>query len=113
MNTEFGMGTKELKAQKLKELQVQEARPELKEPIMYQVVMHNDDYTPMEFVVGVLEAFFNMERIAATKTMYEVHNSGKAICGIFSKDVAETKVDQVMDYARMHDHPLLCSLEVT
>jgi len=109
MNTEFGMGTKELKAQQLKELQVQEARPELKEPVMYQVVMHNDDYTPMEFVVRVLEVFFNMERIAATSTMYEVHNSGKAICGIFSKDVAETKVDQVMDYARMHDHPLFCN----
>lgn len=95
------------------ELQVQEARPQLKEPMMYRVVMHNDDFTPMEFVVVVLELFFNMERTSATRTMYEVHTSGKAICGIFSKDVAETKVDQVMDYARMHDHPLLCSAEVT
>jgi ATP-dependent Clp protease adaptor protein ClpS len=95
------------------ELQVLEARPQLKEPVMYRVMMHNDDYTPMEFVVVVLEVFFNMERTLATRTMYEVHTSGKAICGIFSKDVAETKVDQVMDYARMHDHPLLCSAEVT
>lgn len=95
-------------------LQVQEARPELKEPAMYQVLMHNDDYTPMEFVVIVLEVFFNMERTTATRTMYEVHTSGKAVCGIFTKDIAETKVDQVMDYARMHDHPLRCSaIEVT
>lgn len=105
MNTEFAMRTTEL--------QVQEARPQLKEPVMYQVVMHNDDYTPMEFVVVALEMFFNMERTQATRTMYEIHTSGKAICGIFSKDVAETKVDQVMDYARMHDHPLRCSTEVT
>ncbi len=98
---------------KVTELQVQETKPQLKEPLMYRVVMHNDDYTPMEFVVVVLETFFNMERATATRTMYEVHTSGKAICGIFSRDVAETKVDQVMDYARMHDHPLLCSAEVT
>jgi ATP-dependent Clp protease adaptor protein ClpS len=93
------------------ELQVQEAKPQLKQPFLYQVVMHNDDFTPMEFVVVVLEVFFNMERATATQIMYEIHTSGKAICGIFSKDVAETKVDQVMDYARMHDHPLLCSIE--
>ncbi len=100
-------------AMRTTELQVQETRPQLKEPVMYQVLMHNDDYTPMEFVVTVLEMFFNMERTIATRTMYEVHTSGKAICGIFSRDVAETKVDQVMDYARMHDHPLRCSTEVT
>lgn len=93
------------------ELQVQTAKPQLKQPGMYQVVMHNDDFTPMEFVVAVLELFFNMDRTIATRTMYEVHTAGKAICGIFSKDVAETKVDQVMDYARMHEHPLMCSLE--
>ncbi|HSW94457.1 MAG TPA: ATP-dependent Clp protease adapter ClpS [Gammaproteobacteria bacterium] len=83
--------------------------PQLKEPSLYQVIMHNDDFTPMEFVVRVLEHFFHMERVAATRTMVEVHTIGKAICGIFTKDVAETKVDQVIDYARMHDHPLLCS----
>ena len=96
---------------KTTELQVQQARPQLSEPVMYQVVMHNDDFTPMEFVVVVLELFFGMERSVATRTMYEVHTSGKAICGIFSKDVADTKVEQVMDYARMHEHPLLCSIE--
>ena len=100
-------------AMRMTEVQVQEARPQLKEPEMYKVVMHNDDFTPMEFVVVVLEIFFGLERTAATRTMYEVHTSGKASCGIYSKDVAETKVDQVMDYARMHDHPLLCSIEVT
>lgn len=92
-------------------LVVQEAKPLLKEPAMYQVVMHNDDFTPMEFVVAVLELFFNMESTLATKTMYEVHISGKAICGIYTKDIAESKVDQVIEYARRHEHPLLCSIE--
>src|SRR3990167_9150645 len=105
MNIEYMMSTTELR--------VQEAKPQLKQPAMYQVVMHNDDFTPMEFVVAVLEAFFNMERAIAAHLMYEVHTTGKAVCGMFSKDVAETKVDQVMDYARMHDHPLLCSIEGT
>jgi ATP-dependent Clp protease adaptor protein ClpS len=94
------------------ELMVQEAKPQLKQPGLYQIIMHNDDFTPMEFVVVVLELFFNLERTSATRVMYEVHTTGKAVCGIFSKDVAETKVDQVMDYARMHEHPLLCSIEV-
>jgi ATP-dependent Clp protease adaptor protein ClpS len=94
------------------ELLVQTAKPQLKEPVMYQVIMHNDDYTPMEFVVDVLEMFFNMERNKATQVMYEVHMTGQAICGVFSKDVAETKSDQVMEYARRHEHPLLCSIEV-
>lgn len=94
-----------------KELWIQEAQPLLKEPILYHVLMHNDDYTPMEFVVEVLESFFNMDRSNATRVMYEVHMSGKAVCGIFSKDVAETKMEQVIDYARKHEHPLLCSVE--
>lgn len=93
------------------ELVVEEARPKLKEPSMYNVVMHNDDFTPMEFVVAVLEVFFNMERSNAARVMYEVHISGKAICGIFTKDVAETKVSQVTEYARGHEHPLFCSVE--
>lgn len=93
------------------DLAVQEAKPKLKEPLMYQVVMHNDDFTPMEFVVEILETFFGMDRTKATSIMYEVHMSGKAVCGIFSKDVAETKVEQVMDYARRNEHPLLCSVE--
>ncbi|MCD6039607.1 MAG: ATP-dependent Clp protease adapter ClpS [Gammaproteobacteria bacterium] len=94
------------------ELVVQEAKPKLKEPSKYRVIMHNDDFTPMEFVVAVLEMFFSMERALATKIMYEIHMAGKAICGIYSKDVAETKADQVMEYAKSHDHPLLCSVEV-
>ena len=87
------------------------AATEIKEPSLYQVMLHNDDFTPMEFVVAVLEMFFNMDRVKATTIMYEVHTLGKAKCGVFSKDVAETKVDQVMEYARTHEHPLLCSIE--
>lgn len=94
------------------ELTVQEALPQLKEPNLYQVIMHNDDFTPMEFVVTVLENFFNMDRAKATSVMYEIHISGKAVCGMFSKDVAETRIEQVMEYARRHEHPLLCSAEV-
>jgi len=93
------------------QIAVQEAKPLLKQPSMYQVIMHNDDFTPMEFVVAVLESFFDMDRNFATKVMYEVHTTGQAVCGVFSKDVAETKTEQVMDYARMHEHPLLCSIE--
>ena len=80
-------------------------------PSMYSVIMHNDDYTPMDFVVGVLEQFFHMDRAKAKVIMMEVHIRGKAICGIFSRDVAETKVEQVAEYALMHEHPLLCSVE--
>lgn len=92
-------------------LLVQTAKPQLKQPSMYQVIMHNDDYTPMEFVVAILEMFFDMDRARATKVMYEIHMTGKAVCGVFSKDVAETKSDQVMEYARRQEHPLLCSIE--
>lgn len=80
-------------------------------PEMYQVVMHNDDYTPMDFVVNVLEHFFHLDRAIATRLMYEVHTRGRAVCGIFSRDIAETKVDQVVGFARMNEHPLLCSVE--
>ena len=93
------------------ELEVLEAKPKLKEPALYQVVMHNDDFTPMEFVVAVLEIFFNMDRTKATSVMYEVHISGKAVCGVYTRDVAETKADQVVEYARTHEHPLLCNIE--
>jgi len=99
------------KQEESKELMVQEAKPQLKQPSLYQVMLHNDDFTPMEFVVTVLENFFSMDRVKATQVMYEVHTAGKAVCGVFSRDVAETKMDQVIDYARMHEHPLLCSIE--
>ncbi len=94
-------------------LQPERARSEFKEPTLYQVVMHKDDFTPMEFVVNVLEKFFHMEKMIATKIMEEIHKTGKAICGIYSKDIATTKMVLVMDHARRHEHPLLCSLEAS
>ena len=90
---------------------VQEAKPELKQPSLYQVILHNDDFTPMEFVVTVLQKFFHMESARATSVMYQVHMTGSAPCGVFTRDVAETKLEQVIDYARRHEHPLLCSIE--
>lgn len=78
---------------------------------MYKVVLLNDDYTPMEFVVQVLETFFNMDRETATRVMLTVHTKGKGVCGIYTRDIAETKVAQVNEYARENQHPLLCSME--
>lgn len=92
-------------------LDVQEAKPELKQPPLYRVVLLNDDYTPMEFVVEVLERFFGMDRSRATQIMLHVHTRGKGVCGVFSRDIAETKVEQVNTYARQHQHPLLCVME--
>ncbi|MFW5453565.1 ATP-dependent Clp protease adapter ClpS [Thioalkalivibrio sulfidiphilus] len=92
-------------------LAVEEARPKLKPPPQYQVVLLNDDYTPMEFVVEVLESFFGMDREKATRIMLHVHTRGKGVCGIYPRDIAETKVAQVNDYARQHQHPLLCAME--
>jgi ATP-dependent Clp protease adaptor protein ClpS len=92
-------------------LAVQTERPKLKRPPMYKVVMINDDYTPMEFVVETLEIFFGMDREKATRVMLTVHNQGKATCGIYSRDVAETKAAQVNQYARDNEHPLLCEIE--
>lgn len=92
---------------------VQEAKPRLKRPPLYKVVMHNDDYTPMEFVVEILERFFGMDRERATHVMLTVHTKGKAICGVYSRDVAETKAAQVNQYARQNEHPLLCEIEAS
>lgn len=80
-------------------------------PAMYQVMLHNDDYTPMEFVVLVLEMFFNMAPARANVVMYEVHTQGLAVCGIFTRDFAETKVSQVTEFARENNFPLLCTME--
>jgi ATP-dependent Clp protease adaptor protein ClpS len=91
---------------------LQEAKPKLKKPPLYKVIMLNDDYTPMEFVVHVLEKFFNLNRPTATRIMLEVHTQGKGVCGIFTHEIAETKVSQVNAYARDHEHPLLCTLEL-
>ena len=86
-------------------------RPKTKKPSMYKVLMLNDDYTPMEFVVFVLEQFFSKNREEATQIMLHVHRRGVGICGVFTYDVAETKVNQVMDLARKEQHPLQCTLE--
>jgi len=92
-------------------LAVQEAKPKLKKPPLYKVMLLNDDYTPMEFVVQVLETFFAMDREKATQIMLHVHTKGHAVCGVFTRDVAETKVTLVNDYSRNHQHPLLCAME--
>jgi len=94
-----------------RELAVEEGRPEVKPPPMYKVLLLNDDYTPMEFVVHILEIFFGMDRHKATRVMLQVHTEGKAVCGIFSREIAETKVAQVCDHARKHEHPLMCTME--
>lgn len=83
----------------------------LKPPPMYQVILLNDDYTPMEFVVIVLEEYFNKNRETALQIMLKVHHEGKGVCGIFPKDIATTKVDLVMAYARQAGHPLQCVME--
>jgi ATP-dependent Clp protease adaptor protein ClpS len=93
------------------DLAVQEAKPRLKRPPMYKVVLLNDDYTPMDFVVHILEKFFNLSREKSTQIMLNVHTSGKGICGIYSRDVAESKVAQVNDYSRENQHPLKCVME--
>jgi ATP-dependent Clp protease adaptor protein ClpS len=94
-------------------LAVEEAKPRLKKPPLYQVILLNDDYTPMEFVVDVLERIFNLERTVATRVMLEVHTRGKGVCGVFTYEIAETKVAQVTSYARQQQHPLLCTMEET
>jgi ATP-dependent Clp protease adaptor protein ClpS len=88
-----------------------QAKPALKKPRLYKVLLLNDDYTPMDFVVEVLKSFFSMDESAAVQVMLQVHLQGKGICGLFTRDIAETKVAQVNDYARKNEHPLLCSME--
>jgi ATP-dependent Clp protease adaptor protein ClpS len=92
-------------------LVVEEAQPRVKRPPLYQVVLLNDDYTPMEFVVDVLEHIFGMDRTSATRVMLEVHTRGKGVCGVYTYEIAETKVAQVMTYARQQQHPLRCTME--
>ena len=92
-------------------LTVQEAKPKLKRPPLYNVVLLNDDYTPMEFVVHVLEQFFSLEREKAVRVMLAVHTQGKGVCGCYSREIAETKVNQVNDYSKENHHPLLCTME--
>jgi len=87
------------------------AKPKTKKPSMYKVLLLNDDYTPMEFVVHILERFFRKSREEATRIMLHVHRRGVGICGVYTYEVAETKVTQVMDFARRHQHPLQCTME--
>lgn len=93
------------------DLATQETRPQLAPPPMYKVVIMNDDYTPMDFVVEILESFFNMDREKATRVMLTIHTEGQATVGIYTRDVAETKAAQVVDYAQQNQHPLLCRVE--
>lgn len=88
-----------------------EKRVSVIEPPLFQVILHNDDFTPMAFVIGLLQKFFYMDSAAATDLCLTVHQQGKGICGVFTKDCAEAKVDEVIDYARRHEHPLICSME--
>ncbi|MBY6091306.1 ATP-dependent Clp protease adapter ClpS [Pseudooceanicola sp. 502str34] len=90
---------------------VVETRPKTKRPPLYKVLLLNDDYTPMEFVVAVLERFFGMTHAQAFEVMLTVHKKGVAVVGVFSHEIAETKVAQVMDFARRHQHPLQCTME--
>lgn len=92
-------------------LAVEEAKPQLKAPPMFKVVMFNDDYTPMDFVVEVLEGIFDHNRELATRIMLAVHTEGRAVCGIYTRDIAETKAMQANQYARECQHPLLCEIE--
>ncbi|HEB57252.1 MAG TPA: ATP-dependent Clp protease adapter ClpS [Gammaproteobacteria bacterium] len=92
-------------------LALEYAKPALKPPPMYKVVLLNDDYTPMEFVVHILETFFGMNREKATHIMLNVHTRGKGICGVYPRDIAETKVAQVNDYSSQNEHPLKCTME--
>jgi ATP-dependent Clp protease adaptor protein ClpS len=92
-------------------LLLEEVKPTLKKPSLYKVIILNDDYTPMEFVVEVLETFFSMNREKATNIMLQVHTLGKAVCGIYTRDIAETKVNQVNQHAQENEHPLLCEIE--
>jgi ATP-dependent Clp protease adaptor protein ClpS len=90
---------------------VVKSKPKTKKPSMYKVLLLNDDYTPMEFVVHVLERFFNKSRSEAERIMLHVHRRGVGVCGVYTYEVAETKVTQVIDFARRNEHPLQCTLE--
>jgi len=93
------------------EKQLDVVKQRVEPPAMYKVILNNDDYTPMDFVVDVLVRFFNLDVEKANQIMLTVHYRGKAVCGVYTSDVAETKVMQVNQYARKHQHPLLCSME--
>lgn len=93
------------------DIAVKQAKPQLKRPPMYKVILLNDDFTPMDFVVEILTEFFHMSQEKATQVMLQVHTKGVGVCGTYTKDVAETKVHIVNDYSREHHHPLMCAME--
>jgi ATP-dependent Clp protease adaptor protein ClpS len=90
---------------------LQESKPQLKKPPLYKVILLNDDFTPMDFVVEILTIFFGMSQEKATHVMLQVHTQGVGVCGTYTKDVAETKVHIVNEYSREHHHPLMCAME--
>ena len=92
-------------------LAVQPAKPQLKKPPLYKVILLNDDFTPMAFVIDILMHFFSMPEDMATRVMLQIHTQGIGVCGTYTKDVAETKVSIVNEYSQEHQHPLLCSME--
>lgn len=92
-------------------LVVQEATPKLKRPPLFKVVMLNDDFTPMDFVVELLCTFFAMNKEKAIQVMLQVHTQGRGVCGVFTREIAETKVHQVNNYSRTHQYPLMCVME--
>ena len=92
-------------------LAVEEERPQLAKPPLFKVFLVNDDFTPMEFVVSVLQRFFTMSKEKATQIMLQVHYRGRGVCGVFTFDIAETKVNLVNEFARESQHPLMCSME--
>lgn len=95
----------------VKTVVAEKTRPKAKRPSMYEVFLVNDDYTPMDFVVAVIMEFFELSEFVATKIMLQVHTQGRGSCGIFTKDVAETKVTLVNNFSRAHDQPLLCQMQ--
>jgi ATP-dependent Clp protease adaptor protein ClpS len=101
----------ELESHKDQGLALEEARPEIKLPPMYRVILLNDDYTPMDFVIEVLRTFFGMDHDRATQVMLHVHTKGKGVCGVFTFEIAETKVALVNDCSRQSEHPLKCAME--
>lgn len=90
---------------------VEHARPKTRQPPLYKVILHNDDYTPMEFVVEVLLTYFSLTREQAVQIMLTVHTRGKGVAGTFAREIAETKVAMVNDHSHAHQHPLLCTME--
>ncbi len=95
----------------IKEQTIQRVKPELKKPMMYKVVLVNDDYTPMDFVVQILKCYFNLSEELAVSIMLQVHQQGRGVCGVFTYEIAETKVFQVSKWAQVNEYPLLCCME--